>query len=386
MRQDSSRTRDWRKSLLKKYPRLQDMSVVPLDRSGLDMETLSDFIETAWTQDYGDQPRIRFSPDFLRWNMGERLTGVAVLTGQGEPAGVLLYFKRWYQADDGPRSYAIFTGFSVSPAFRKQGIGQMLYLFFKPFLREENLDFGIVWFDIRHSMPGSCYQVFDRRKPAAQRVHEVPILVRILDVGAGVTYLAASAMDRISMRCTARIFPVAQSLSVPRGFVVEGFRAGRTRAYTDLMKICFPENGLVPAEKDFLRWQASETPGSPVRFHALVAGSGPMQGQVMGLFFGRRVRLDREWHYFQADGLLLHPKLSHRTAGAFIRSVEAGLARGNCCMGIAVPGTGCSRGLWRYGYLPATRHYVTVEPIGSPGPDSDGVKSDGFEQGWIELR
>lgn len=365
----------YKERLMAKHPRLREMTSVPLDEAGLDFESLSDFIEVCWTHDYGKKPRFRFSREFLEWNMANRLTGKAIRNADRELVGVILYFRRAYISGGKKRHYTIETGLSVRPGYRGQGIAQWLFLDLKQTIQAEGYDFSLMWYDNRQAHSGSAFKTFAESKTRTDNIVSVAFLWRVFNPVATVRHADLSVYEQLGLRLISLVFPYPVSYQLPDGFELAEWRQDRAPDYADFLAgvITGRDAGLLPDAGMFLRWRHKGG------FFALTEGG--VRGKIRGLYFGHKVALGKGWSYFQADGILVSPDLPRAAVRGFLRAVEVRLGEKESCTGVSVAQTGCSRGLWRYGYLPMTHQLLAVDSHGttilSPGQ---------LKAGFVELR
>lgn len=379
MRSSYERKSDQELRLLERHPELAKMGMVPLTDTGINMIELSEFIEWCWEVDYGSEPRLRFTPGFLAWNMGASATGLAVLGKDRALLGTVLYFKKVYLKQGQRRFYVIKTGMSVHPDHRGKGIGQWLFLRLRELLSHEPIDFSIEWYDTRHDLPGSSSWILGADKNQVDDALDVRIMARILDYDTAVTYLGANGLERFLLRLNQFIFPCKKKVNLPRDYVIEGFTEERIPDYLSFL-LGFQSrvrNFLIPAKDDFLRWQEGQY--ASTRFYALIHRPAAGRERIEGLYFGHRVKLDRRWHYFQADGIFVRPDLAKPVVKSFLRRVENSL--GSSCMGITIAETGTGNSLCRYGYLPVTSQLLTMDRYALKG-----IHIHELKYGLVELR
>lgn len=364
--------------LIIKHPELSNMSVFPLEKTDLKLEELSDFIEMCWMHDYGLEPRIRFSPEFLEWNMGKNLSGMAVRGSTGELLGVYLCFERYYCLKGRTRAYAFETGLSVHPNHRGKGIGQWLAIALKKMMVDKGVDFYLTWYDTRHNLPGSSFQIFTANTSGSDTSAHTGILLRILNFNKALDYLASNAFEVLCLKLKTRFFANPLKKRLPDGYTLEGFREERLSDYHDFMLRyqSVSKSWLIPAAKDFMRWQQERY--NAARFYALREKSSD---RVLGVYFGHKIPLDDNWFYFQADGILTDPDIDEKVAEAFFKNVEIRLNKDGLCMGVSAIETVCENNLWQYGYLPIISHLLTLTRL-----NSDEIKIEDLKNGLIELR
>ena len=142
-----------KEALLRKHPELADVRVLPLRETTWSYRQLSAFIERCFVHGYGNESRIRFTPEFLEWNMPVP-SGVCLLDDGDRWLGCALSFSSSYKRDDETKEYVISTAASTIPEMRGRGLVQLLNVSYNESDVISGSEFSIFWPYIRYRSQG----------------------------------------------------------------------------------------------------------------------------------------------------------------------------------------------------------------------------------------
>lgn len=356
-----SRTRDFfeqqKTRLFDKHPELRNAVVKSPADFGLSVADWASFIERCWTTEYGEEPRIRFIPEFIEyvWPEGFTEDTLSIATKiDGELASLLLVIGMDYIGPDGsPLQFDLGTALSTAPTFRGRGLTQLSYLA----LSERQLDRGhdglVGWVDLSHDHTGSSHHIFTKN-PQLEAVSVHAIMAKPLATERLVELGLLGRKRGTAARLLQAVFP--PRLRAPRGYTFQPFEEGWEQSCADFFlawQRCTVLRRVLKPEELRQRFTFSQSPVHGLCYMLI------REGAVAGLIFGYTNPIQGSDCYFAIDGVLFHPQLGYRARRAFLASAEAA-ARDNygCCAALLPPGV-CNDSIVKYGYVTLCKHILT---------------------------
>ncbi len=346
--------------LKEKYPQLKSVVIRPIRETNLTETDLSLFIEAAWQAYYGDRPRLRFTPQLVKWFMDVDSPASIAAFQNEKLSGCFLCAERPFsrQGQENLRS-VLATGWSVSLSATNRGLGNLAYLEMLARARAEGIPYVLCWFDVREGLPATSHKI--ARRTASLLESRISIL------GKPVDFRAASRIQPLKWweHAAARAF---FGLHSPRRrTAIRGSVSVKASRVLPLYDICTRNRRLRRSFDEASLAGQLEGPGADNILYFQES-----DGEVTALLQGFRNEAGPGASVAYIDLLLLHPRLSYRQKRAFLLTAEKEIQETNRCFAIVVSTTATSENLLKYGYLPIETQVLGATtlsdvPLLSPG-------------------
>lgn len=324
-----------RRALLRKHPGLQEIQFSSLDRLHIDTNQLSALIESVWSADYPDEPRIRFDRDFFLHNRIDEKASMAAIR-DGELVGVFLALPVRNQA---MHTGVIATGLTVRKPDRGMGIAQMLYLRQLQGIIAHGYQFSLYWLDARHLSPGSSYDIFSNKGYQLQ-LKKVPIFCKVINCGEAFSLGLINPLERST---TAAIASFVNLMGRHTAVSPTALGLDRLRFHS--------------RERLYLSEDQSESISASAGYQLqFVRTTGE---QIKAMLFGF-VNRYRDGAYFQVDGLHFAPGVGYRDKLGFVSACEAHLRQAFRCCLVIIPQSVSDERLLTFGYLPLVSQTIAT--------------------------
>jgi hypothetical protein len=343
--EDLKRKKD---NLLKKHPGLTDVRVLPLRETDWTYQKLSAFVERCFSHGYGNEPRIRFTPEFLEWNMPIPL-GVLILDDRDRWLGCALSFSRTYNRDGEAREYVISTAASIIPEMRGRGLVQLLNLSLNESELLSGSEFSIFWLDNRHRGRDDAKLALLKRMEKSLEFQTVNLFGKSIDCRKARIHGGFNTATYAAVWTAHQVFPSRRGNRFPDGFRLEPFCTDCIDGYLALIE-------AVDRCKRFRRIYEREGLARLLSFHknafhTLCYSLNDRGGMPWALLYGYKLLLrDNDWAFF-ADGMVFHPDLTWQMKRLFLSECEGTLREEEGCIGTTLVGTTTEEPLWKYGYV-----------------------------------
>lgn len=343
--EDLKREKD---TLFRKHPALRDARLLPLRETVWSYPKLSAFIERCFNHDYGNDSRIRFTPEFLEWNMPVPL-GVCALDDRDRWLGCVLSFSGTYRHDGETRGYAIETGLSTIPEMRGRGFAQLLDLTYNETRLASGSGFSVYWLDSRQSSKGNSNLILER-KGETLCIQPHPLIGKSLDCRKARVHGGLNAVAYAAVWTAQQVFPSRRGRLFPGGYRLAPYSAACMDGYLALIE-------AVDRRKRFRRVYDREELTRLLNFHknafhTLCYSLNDGGGTPWALLYGYKLPLKDGVWTFCSDGMIFHPELTWRLKRLFLSECEGILRDEEGCIGVTLVGTAAEEPLWKYGYVP----------------------------------
>jgi hypothetical protein len=360
--------------LISKNPHLNQVKVLPLNQSGLSYNQISEFIESSWRIDYGDETRMTFTPSFLEYNMDNpNAENISIAAFQGSQlAGIVLGFEQNFAFNKIIKG-CICTGFSVLPELRGKRIAQLLSLKQMDLIIDNGYNFLIYWLDTRHTWEGSSFKIFSKK---FEYLADYPMYAKSFDYEKTIQINQLKAYEKGWIKLIQKIFPSRDNL--PVGFGIDVYS-------TQDEKECFEFINEFSSRKKMTRYFSENEFDRKMSFKKSDLNSIALilhqNNKIFGLIYGFTNPVQHKDSFFQYDGMIFHPDLTWSVKRKFISAVENYIIRELGCFSAVLPGSITDEQMVKYGYFPVISQALAVNCF----TQIDGIKNPA-KQIHVELR
>lgn len=340
--------RNEKERIIYKHPNLNGYTIKSLNDYPICDNKLSSFIELNWQDDYSDEIRIIFSPDFLSYNNPLLDKDCSILLFERERLeGCFLCYRYEYTGKKDIIT-AHNTALTIKQGNRGKGKGQLLWVEQMKRAFEKGYTATTYWIDIRHNQKGQSYSIFGNNKVTAQNKKKIPMLAKSLSFEKASSYGKLSRFEKIGLKVIDKIFS-----RKPKHFSIEIDSAeGQVFSFLNSLK-----KRYVPCpNQDTLRNKSnyrSETLNSSL--FAFKQG-----GKVIGFFYGFTVPVNNKDNYFQIDGFFFKKDLGWKTKHEMILLAEQVIKDHYDPFLCIIPANCSNENLIKYGFIPAENQLLVV--------------------------
>ncbi len=149
-----------------------------------DIVELYAMMDEAWARDYKKEPRLDYTPEFLRWHFDAPSTDKELLVGAyhgNEIVGFGSSFHRSMSLRDRPLRTTLSTFFTAHAGYRRQGIGWKLVEERLRRNRDKGYQCTFVYLQEGHASEPLYLRLGKEKGIKVQLVYKCPLRVRILD-------------------------------------------------------------------------------------------------------------------------------------------------------------------------------------------------------------
>ena len=361
--------------LLRRYPHLAALSVrvVPLSEAPLD--TIADLLNNAWLREYGDRPRIAFSPAFLQMHMGSGTGaangGIAVLAEwTGQLCGVSLGLPFSIRIGDTPHNTIIGTGLAVTKEVEGLGVAEILMAHQVLALLRTGCPMAFKWRRVNEEQPGDH---------AATRTREllVTLYAKPLDSGKCIRRARMGFWNGLGVRVLRMVYGGRRP--IPSPYSVAPFVAENDEICATFMNTAFSKTHLqriFSAEEIRRRWTFADQG---------IVGCGWLlyrDGVLCGVA-GGYVNPDTDGTaWFSLDCVVMERGVTISVRRAFLSQVEEDVREQYACFAVMTPATVCREPIDTWGYRAVKRYRLGYEALAQ----DISISQEQLQDLLIELR
>ena len=351
----SDRINNYKKSLYIKNPELENIELVVLKDTGLMTNEISEFIEASWNDTYGDEARLVYSPDFIKWlleNSKNLDISFAVKNKKNnELAGIFLGLSRNVITDNNDiLKCAIHTGLSVKPSYKNKGIGAFILLERLYLLKKKQFDLAFDWYDIRKDKQGSAFQI-SKKNPLMSYAF-VNVNGKTFDIAKAEKYQALNIFEKSVLKLNLFI-------NRPQTKKLDGISSD-LKNIDEMMALCSLCNAHRPLCRHFTKDEFIKQLNGCKQNILIVLEK---DGKPKAILQGFKNKINNEDAVAYLDMVLFHPDLTFREKRNFLREAEYRIENEHHCFSAIVLDSATNENLLKYGYLPFEKQAIACFPI-----------------------
>ena len=369
-----------KEQIIEKTPFLSDVNTQDLRESNLTLEELSQFIESCWFHDYGEEIRMKYSPSFLEFNSGineNDLVGVVALK-KNELVGVELGLKRDLLTDENNSitSYTG-TGMSIPLQYRGNRINQILWLEVQKKFIDNNASLGLGWIDERHKWNGSSNKIYTKKSNRVEYSTSIPCYVKSFNEEVSAKLGDLSWIEKMVLKSMNHIFhrKTGSNSKINTGLYEGNYPDKVSKFLEDNQKRYKFRQKFEPDQLEFRYTFKKEG-----MYGIMLINS--VQGEIQGVLCGFSSPIKDSYSYFQVDSLQFGPKMDYPQRKNFLSDCHDILRNDFNCFALVAPSNVSNTNLFQYGYIP----FGTQKLIGNCYSNRLNYKDNIHKKLEIDLR